>query len=293
MAVYSATEFNNELDILELKLETLDPVVDHFIISESTRTHSGLQKPLYYDENKGRFEKFHHKIIHQIIDDSPITRQDLLDMKPKNDLHKKAIDATIGAYWLKDAGIAFVRDHYEKEATVMGLENANEDDVLIFGDLDEIPRPSTLSLLLSVSESHKIYALQHEVFYSFFNLQKVNEDCHNVVVLSVKEGLRRSFGKFRQFHNGIKIPNGGWHFTYMGGADNVRQKLESYSHQEFNVNPVKDNVENMIKNGLAMKRDILGRYSDFVVRDINDGTFPQYLVDNQDKFEKYIFKESL
>jgi beta-1,4-mannosyl-glycoprotein beta-1,4-N-acetylglucosaminyltransferase len=51
MTVYCANQFCGEFDILELKLETLSPLVDKFIISEGTKTHSGKDKPLYYLEN--------------------------------------------------------------------------------------------------------------------------------------------------------------------------------------------------------------------------------------------------
>jgi beta-1,4-mannosyl-glycoprotein beta-1,4-N-acetylglucosaminyltransferase len=63
--------FFNELDLLELRLNILDPYVDYFVISEATITFSGKAKPLYYLENKIRFKKFEDKIIHNIVNDTP------------------------------------------------------------------------------------------------------------------------------------------------------------------------------------------------------------------------------
>ena len=56
--VIDAFPFNDELDMLELRLGTLDAVVDYFVLVESPRTFSGMPKPLYYAENKDRFAKW-------------------------------------------------------------------------------------------------------------------------------------------------------------------------------------------------------------------------------------------
>ena len=53
----------NELDILKLRLQVMNPVVDYFVISEATTTFSGISKPLYYEENKEMFREFEDKII--------------------------------------------------------------------------------------------------------------------------------------------------------------------------------------------------------------------------------------
>ena len=62
--VYDCFIFFNELDLLELRLETLDPYVDHFVISECDSTFSGEDKPFYFEENKEKFSKFLDKIIY-------------------------------------------------------------------------------------------------------------------------------------------------------------------------------------------------------------------------------------
>ena len=47
MKVIDLFPFFNELDLLEIRLNSLDPYVDCFILSEATKTFSGLDKPLY------------------------------------------------------------------------------------------------------------------------------------------------------------------------------------------------------------------------------------------------------
>ncbi|HXP48954.1 MAG TPA: hypothetical protein VN922_03315, partial [Bacteroidia bacterium] len=69
--VYDCFTFFNELDILEIRLNVLDKVVDKFVLVEATRTHQGKEKPLYYNENKTRYVAFADRIIHIIIDTFP------------------------------------------------------------------------------------------------------------------------------------------------------------------------------------------------------------------------------
>ena len=67
MKVFDVFPFFNELDLLEIRLNVLDPYVDFFVLSEGTKDFQGSDKVLYYKENKDRFEKFNHKIIHNIV----------------------------------------------------------------------------------------------------------------------------------------------------------------------------------------------------------------------------------
>jgi hypothetical protein len=49
--VWDAVTFFNEVDMLELRIETLWGVVDHFIVGEATRTHAGQPKPLHFQDS--------------------------------------------------------------------------------------------------------------------------------------------------------------------------------------------------------------------------------------------------
>ena len=56
--IYDCFTFFNEFDLLEIRLNELDSVVDKFVLVEATKTFSGLDKPLYFNENKNKFNKF-------------------------------------------------------------------------------------------------------------------------------------------------------------------------------------------------------------------------------------------
>jgi len=68
LAVWSLTPFLNELDVLEIRLATLDDVVDFHVIGESTQTQSGKPKPLNFPPNSDRFARWAHKIIYRVIE---------------------------------------------------------------------------------------------------------------------------------------------------------------------------------------------------------------------------------
>ena len=48
MRVVDTFPFFNELDLLEIRLNLLDPYVDCFILSEATKTFSGLDLSLIH-----------------------------------------------------------------------------------------------------------------------------------------------------------------------------------------------------------------------------------------------------
>ncbi|KAK3827058.1 MAG: glycosyltransferase family 17-domain-containing protein [Linnemannia gamsii] len=54
---------NNELDILEVRMEELDSVVDLFVMIESENTFRMKAKSLYFRKNKDRFKKFANKTL--------------------------------------------------------------------------------------------------------------------------------------------------------------------------------------------------------------------------------------
>ena len=85
MKVFDSIIFFNELELLEMRLNILDKVVDYFVITESPFTVSGNEKPLYYAENKDRFGKFNDKIIHHITEEIPNDYNHLLEKKPDNE----------------------------------------------------------------------------------------------------------------------------------------------------------------------------------------------------------------
>ena len=66
--VVDAFHFFNELEMLQFRLAELNGYVDYFVIVEAKKTHSGIEKELFFENNKYLFEKYLHKIKHVVID---------------------------------------------------------------------------------------------------------------------------------------------------------------------------------------------------------------------------------
>jgi len=64
--VIDAVLMSNELDLLEIRLNELDSVVDYFFIVESNATFTGLPKETYFANNRSKFAKFEHKIVYDL-----------------------------------------------------------------------------------------------------------------------------------------------------------------------------------------------------------------------------------
>ncbi len=276
--VYDSFQFFNELDILKLRMNVLKDVVDYFVISESTVTFSGDPKPLYYNENKEMFKEFEHKIIHNIVDDTPMDCN------------------------------AFMRDHHQKCAVARGLKDCKPDDIVIFSDVDEIPNPDTLKELLPNVEDGKIYMLAQRLFYCYLDMEEVSGNLLSVTGefdgVEKKQWLGTKVCRYSVLDNytteelrnkeqkaiGVRVPNGGWHFSYMGGgkkqstADRVKYKIKSAAHQEYNNRHILWNVRKNIKN----MQDIFGRDSKLQLVEI-DETYPKYLRDHLDEYKYLLY----
>lgn len=279
--VYDCFQFFNELDILKIRLNVLDPVVDRFVISEATETFSGRKKPLYYEENKELFAQFADKIIHVVVEDTP-----------EGDTH--------------------YRDTFQKNAVTRGLKDCTDEDVIIFSDLDEIPNPDKIREILRNFRTDKIYHFAQRLFYCYLNMEEVSGNLLSYA--GEFEGVERKkwigtkmlsykllreqnlmLGELRfpeRKEIGIRVDNGGWHFGYMGGhgekdiRKRVQEKVVSAAHQEYNSKHVLSNVTDQIKDG----KDIFGRNARFVRCEI-DESFPQYIREHQEELDFLIMHE--
>lgn len=64
--VLDAILVSTELDLLEIRMNELDAVVDRFYIIESNATFTGLPKETSFALNRKRFSKFDKKISYRL-----------------------------------------------------------------------------------------------------------------------------------------------------------------------------------------------------------------------------------
>jgi len=270
MKIYDVLMFFNELDLLEIRLEVLDKHVDYFVITESTRTFSGNPKALYFSENKERFKKFEHKIIYNICDKN-LPEIDQWD-----------------------------RERMQRNSSMPVLENCNDDDIIFCSDADEIPNFNNINLK-EIYNPNSLYVCHQDFYYFYFNTlfqdtakpsnfwEGTRFSSWKLLKDNTIDNLRDINSEFNKNKNNniIHIPNAGWHFSFLGGAEKAKYKIESYSHQEMNVPAVKDNIQKSIDE----LRDPFFRSNVRIIPvEMSEKTHPEYLMNNLEKYEEYIRK---
>ena len=283
MKVYSATQFCNELDILDLRLNTLNPVVDYFIVTESDCYWDGTPKPFYLKDNWGRFEKFWGKLIYQMNTDLPSDYVNLTPEMGRNDTEKFILQRVLAGDWWGHEHAPYGRDTFEKESVYIALQNCEADDMLLLSDLDEIADPEAVKFVLDSYDHNDIYNFNLRQFYYYMNVEKDHEEL-GPTLLSFENFKKVSFCELKMRRRGPTVHHGGWHFSYQGGKDAIKHKIETFSEWYFNTVEVKDNIENSMNSALTSGRDLFGRPTNFVEASIL--SLPQYVIEHRDDIYK-------
>jgi beta-1,4-mannosyl-glycoprotein beta-1,4-N-acetylglucosaminyltransferase len=288
MKIYDSFLFFNELDLLEIRLELLYDKVDYFIISECDSSFSGLDKPFYFDENKHLFEKYMDKIIHiknyntkdinNLINTQTEPKKiEIFDqiIKYYNDIKYTELTEYGKLHWW--------RDFVHREFVKLGMSDCDDDDIIIFGDLDEIPNPNNLNL------TGIEYVMQQNYMITYINIENISEVWFGGIVVKYKTLKNNSLNIIRNSRrngNLLQISNCGWHLTSMGGVERVKTKIKSWGHQEYNNEYYLNNLEKNINNNT----DIFER--GFSIRKIdNISTFyPEKMLKLVNEKYKYLIK---
>lgn len=279
MKVYDCIPFFDELDILEIRMEMLNDIVDYFVVQESNKTFQGNDKPFYYQENKERFKKFEHKVINIVFTDDK------------------------GSAWNN-----WDRDLNHKNNLSTALTHCDDNDIILLSDTDEIPNPIVLKDLIEnkFKQDHLYVFAEQEYCCYYLDAYIVNVPWFGTKVTNWGLLKRYSFDNF----NHVREPNCkfnvenpgkyiriekkdydmsiGWHYTNLGGLDKVIRKFKSYSHQEYNYPEFLASIKNKIKN----LTDIIGRSGfDAVKIKFDKRNCPHYLLDNINKYQHLMCNE--
>lgn len=290
--VYDCFLFFNELDLLELRLNILDPIVDYFVICEANITHSGVQREYCFQEHmlEGRFMKFANKIIYLKVDNIPdefenLTNYDLSSASTLSGEERLSWN-TIVSYIQNQTVCTLTnkpacREQWQRASILISLsrQNCTSDDIIMLSDIDEISNPNTLQTILNNFDNNQIYSLRQNSYYYKLNLLK---EKHWV-------GPRlSSFNKFQQYApitfrhiRDLIIANGGWHFSFQT-ASGVANKIQAYSHSDMATDEVMGQLDNRIANNIDP-------YDRGKLKPVPlDNTFPQYLLDNIEQYKHMI-----
>ncbi|MBQ2631999.1 MAG: N-acetylglucosaminyltransferase, partial [Kiritimatiellae bacterium] len=153
--VYDCFTFFNELDLLEIRLNTLKGVVDRFVIAEATRTHTGKPKELIFERNRGRYAEFGDKIVYVVVD----------NLLPEEEVAKDSYN------------LPWVNENRQRNALIKGLMNLDDGDVFIVSDVDEIPRPECVRDAVALAKEGECVRFEMETFVYYINFKDYRNPC--------------------------------------------------------------------------------------------------------------------
>ena len=283
--IFECFPFFNELDILEIHLNVLAPYIDYFIIVEATRNFMGQPKALFFEENKERFAEFSDKIIHVVVDDLP-----------------EELDATVDDAIRRRTG--FEREANQRQAMSRGLANARPNDLIIISDVDEIIKPEALTRSLAGAPG-KISYFEGVYYHYYLNWRlRGYKDLKTTRMIEMKNfidghHMRKTKGwRSKSLPNWLEymmwvpyaskrhgkllgrqvIREGCWHLSFIMNSDQIREKLQAYSHTERTTDEFigEGRIEERIENKISM-------FGNGIAVDPVE-TLPKYIQDNLGKY---------
>jgi beta-1,4-mannosyl-glycoprotein beta-1,4-N-acetylglucosaminyltransferase len=261
MKIFDCFTFFNELELLELRLMTLYDTVDHFVLVEANKTHTGKPKDFIFDQNKDMFSDWMDKIIHIKLNNLP-------DYSPDN---------------------IWPAENYQRLAIEHGLTKAVNGDKIIVSDADEIANPVTVMKHL---DTNNPVSLQQHLFYYHVNCLQ-NQKWTASVILT--RGHYSTVQEERLTANRCKTPvvNGGWHYSFMGGVDRIKTKVENIAESHVIIDKIGD--DQSIKDKINNQTDLWNRTEQSAQKRIVDikqpGMAPECIDSFLDKYPDFYYGE--
>jgi hypothetical protein len=202
--VWSVTPFFNELDILEARLTEMARAVDHFVIVEAPQTHRGDPKPLYYEENKVRFNRWASQIYNCVVE---------LPAGP-DAWERERRQRDVGQQVLTDVG-------------------AGPDDLILLTDLDEIVRADRVRAILEATATAPAMLMMTQYWYSL-EWREPGPWLHPKAFRFGQVPPTVAYSDVRHCMYPV-AQNAGWHFSWFGGTAQFDYKLSSFAHNEYDT----------------------------------------------------------
>ena len=269
MKIYDCFSYWDEDLLLKIRLNILNKYIDHFVIVEGNKTWQNNSKKLRFDINK--FSEFKEKIIYIPVTDMP------------------------------DGDDPYLRENFQRNCILRGIKNAEENDLILISDLDEIPNPKKISDF-DISNRYAVFEQKH--FYYKLNLQSTSTPYWLGSRICVKKYLKspqwlrdlkfktRPFWRIDKLRLNNIIEDGGWHFCNLKSADELLYKYKNLCetndpyHFKEKINEKFLNLEE-IKKRVKKGEDIIGRDDKFVRIQV-DNSYPKYILENLSKFSQWL-----
>ena len=227
MKIFDCTTFYSEHLMMDIRFNILNEKVTKFIVVESKFSHSGREKKLNFDINN--YKKFKDKIIYLVIEKEP---ENILKIDDSGD--------SLGIQRLN----SLKRIEQSYDFMQNGLNEANENDLILLSDNDEIPNLDSDKF---VKSNKDIFIFRQLFFYYKFNLLYKSMFWHGTKACKKKKLVSMSwlrnlknkkypFWRFdplfskNNYTNLEIIENGGWHFTNLKSPEDLFEKMKNFGH---------------------------------------------------------------
>ena len=252
-----------EWDLLDLRLHELNPIVDKFVIVESLEYHGSDRVktetlPDHWDIVKPFLPKVKHFILSRL--------------EPPYDGRN---------HWQ--------RENFNRNALMSGIvEVAKPTDIVILSDADEIPRAQTITDNINKIQNG-LYVLEQELFYTNVNTFKGNWNGSIVGSLASFQQAGGLQAARNQRDNLPRISGGGWHMSYFGDINKIRQKVDNFAHSSDGIcRDLMNRSDKELAMDILEGRDIYHRNeTKYPRRGSDDYRLPKYYLENRDKFRKF------
>ena len=253
------------------------------------------KKNINFDLNK--FKKFKDKIEHIIIEDNPKNLEKVQDNLKKNLVSKMILRSN-----------SVKRINHQRDQIIKGLEEAKDQDIIMYSDNDEIPN---LKGIKFDSIKEKIILFKQKIFYYKFNLlyPKLNwygtkccryKDLKKISWLRDIKTKKYPFYRIDVLFSDLKfinlkiIENGGWHFSNLKNPEELLRKyLNDEMHAEFeqreiDINNIKDFINRKVINYDHFANQKSDRQNnEFNLKKITNDHLPEYVINNYEKYKDW------
>ena len=295
MKIFDCFMYFDEELVLDVRFHHLYEYVDYFVIVESEFNHKGEKRDLNFNINN--FSKFKDKILYLVKNNQPQEIKEILEADSENDKNNKYI---INAAY---------RENSQRNFIMEGLKEANDEDIILVSDVDEIPKIDNINFN-KIKE--KIFLFKQDMFYYKFNLSIPNykwtgtkgckfKNLKNPQWLRNIKDRKYPFYRLDTFFSENKyisikiIKDGGWHFSYLKSANEIKHKLKSYlHHREFDLQSLSiKQIEETIKNKMAiydLKADKTANKvgTGVKLQNFDKQKLPRYIQSNEILFKEWI-----
>jgi hypothetical protein len=270
MKIYDCFTFYNELELLEIRLKELYDHVDYFVIAEANQTFTNRSKDFTFEKNQERFTPWLDKIRYIKVEDMPGSTDPW-----ENETH-------------------------QRNAVLRGTTDAADDDIIIISDCDEILRGAAVDKIRS--SEHTIFALRMPLYNFKFNYMRETPGIYEPWPMAARastftditpntlRNVRFNFNgaPLQYTNNGCEvIEHAGWHFSYLGNNEYLKDKARSWSHQEINTPEFLDQIDLDASIQAKSSWDRSSNEYKYEIVEL-DSYYPKAITDNIGKYQQYI-----